>query len=66
MIRIHTSYRGKPICPWCETEVEKQGQFCSENCWSDFHDSLIGMAELLDMKYLELAEQPWYTRFDNG
>lgn len=54
--------RGRPHCPICRDPVPVEGAFCSPTCWEEFHVLIFDMAEIVDMTYLPLTEQPWYGR----
>ena len=53
---------GNPQCPMCHQPVEREGQFDLVECWESFHIVVFEMAEVIEMNYLDIEEQPWYGR----
>lgn len=50
------------MCPWDEEPVKTEGEFCSSECWEEFHYQLEAMGVMMaDMNYLDLYAQPWYS-----
>lgn len=66
MIVATTDKYGNPWCPIDHEPVEKEGQFCSVGCWQHFHVAVFEMETPIEMDYLELHEQPWYTGGHDG
>ena len=52
---------GNPVCPMCETEMLREGQFCSEEHWDHFHSVIYDMGIPIEMEYLDMYEQPFYN-----
>lgn len=62
-----TDPHGFPQCPmWAEGRthlaVEREGEFCSPECWQEFHELVNDMGVPIEMNYLALEDQPWYGK----
>lgn len=64
MIVRTLSDAGTPMCPVCEMDVEREGQFDTPECWTHFHAVVFEMGEPIEMTYLDIEEQPWYGDTD--
>lgn len=61
MIVRTLSDAGTPMCPVCEDDVAREGEFCSSACWQHFHTTIYDMGTpMIEMNYLDIEEQPWY------
>lgn len=65
MIIATTDPYGNPQCPICHEPVETEGAFCGPEHWQHFHVVIFDLNEPIEMDYLDLHEQPWYSE-DSG